>query len=154
MADIKVIDRGVVRRDLALFLKERMGTPKMVFPYVPADLKSQAPLTCVTSAPSDRLRDTAETYENQFGLSVRNYTIYALESQPDWTPEMAEDMLDKLEWEASIALLQADQESRSHTWRAISRNGKSSMDLVKIGGVLYLEEIINVIAEVDDGAQE
>jgi hypothetical protein len=153
MADIKVIDRGVVRRDLAAFLKERMGTPKMVFPYVPADLMSQAPLTCVTSAPSERIRDTPETYENQFGLSVRNYTIYSLESQPDWTPEMAENMLDTLEWEASIALLQADQEARSHTWRAISRYGKSTMEMVKISGVLYLEEIINVIVEVDDEKQ-
>lgn len=154
MSDIKVIDRGALRHELAAFLKQSMRTPKQVFPYIPADLKSQAPLTCVTSAATIRTRETPETYENKFGLSVRNYTIYSLESNTEWTPEMAEDMLDKLEWEASIALLEADQQSAAHGWRAISRSGQSLIDLVKIGGVSYLEEVINVIVEVDDESQE
>ncbi len=153
MADIKVVNRGNIRRELADFLKKSMSTPKQVFPYVPASFVSQAPLTCVTSAPTDRSRETPETYENKFGMSVRNYTVYSLESDTSWTPEMAEDMLDKLEWETSIALLKADQQSQHHSWRAVSRNGPSIIDLVKIGGVTYLEEIIPVMVEVDDGSQ-
>lgn len=153
MADIKVVHRGNIRRELAAFLKGSMGTPKQVFPYVPASFISQTPLVCVTSAPTDRMRETPQTYENQFGLSVRIYTVYSLESDTSWTPEMAEDMLDTLEWEASIALLQADQQSRNHSWRAVSRNGQSVIDLVKIGGVAYLEEIIPVTVEVDDESQ-
>lgn len=153
MVDIKVVNRGNIRRELAAFLKGSMGTPKQVFPYVPASFVSQTPLTCVTSAPSNRIRETPETYENQFGLSIRNYTVYSLESDTSWTPEMAEDMLDKLEWETSIALLKADQQSRDHLWHAISRDGQSIIDLVKIGGVAYLEEIIPVTVEADDDNQ-
>ena len=153
MADIKVVDRGNIRRELAAFLKKSMSTPKQVFPYVPASFVSQTPLTCVTSAPTERVRETPETYGNQFGFSIRNYTVYSLESDTSWTPEMAENMLDKLELETSIALLNADQQSRSYSWHSISRNGQSIIDLVKIGGVTYLEEIIPVMVEVDDESQ-
>ncbi len=154
MADIQVASRMVHRKSLAAFLKTQMDAPKAVLPYVPADLKSQAPLTCVTSGPTTRKRDTPQSYENVFGLTIRNIAIYSLESEPDWTPEMAEDMIDTLEHQASIALLHADQQALKLGFRAISRNGTSIPDIMKVNGVSYLIEGIPVLVEVDDESQE
>jgi hypothetical protein len=154
MADIQVASRKTFRNSLALFLEKEMSTPKAVFSYVPADLKSQSPLVCVTGGPTNRKRETPQSYDNAFGLTIRNITIYSLESNTQWTPEMAEDMIDKLEWEASIALLHADQQARSMGFRSIMRNGTSVPDVVKILGVSYLIENIPVLVEVDDVPQE
>lgn len=154
MANITVIDRSVVRKELALFLSTHMSTPKAIFPYLPASFKGQSPLVAVTSAPSIRTRETPQTYENKFGLTIRNVVIYTLESEPEWTTAMAEDQIDKLEWETSVALLLADQQASSHTWRSIGRQGSSSFEFPKIDGIRYIIEIIPVIVEVDDEPQE
>jgi hypothetical protein len=141
------LNRKDTRHELAMFLGANMPTPKLVLPSLPATFKGQAPLVCIVGAPTDRKDDTAETHENKFGLSVRLVVLYYIENDTTWTPEMAEDQLDHLEYELAAAVKLAN--TGDHTWRALSRQGYSQIDPIKQDGVTYLQEAIYFIAEVD-----
>ena len=142
------VSRKDTRHELAEFLAENMPTPKNVLPSLPATFKGQSPLVCIVGAPTDRKDDTAETYENKFGLSVRLVVLYYIENDKTWTPEMAEDLLDLLEYELAVAIKLANK-TTGHTWRALSRQGFSQIDPIKQDGVTYLQEAIYFVAEVD-----
>lgn len=152
MADISIASRLVIRKEFTLFLRKSMSTPKNVVDHVPANFQDQSPLVCVYGAPTRRDRESPTAYLNRFGLNIRLVTIYFMDNSPDWTPSMAEDMLDTLEYEASLALLAADQQSKNHSWASVERTGWSYPEPpVKINGVSYLSETITVQIEVSDG---
>lgn len=151
--NINIADRGAFRKKLAAFLKRNCATPKTVLPYVPAILKGQVPLITVTGGPSDRQVDTPKSYNNAFGFAVRLIVPYNMPGSADWSPEMAEDLLDTLEREASLALLLAQMQSEAQGWRSISRQGASVFDSVKEEGMTFLAETLPVIMEVDDGQE-
>jgi hypothetical protein len=143
------INRKDARHALADFLRDNMPTAKNVLPYVPSTFKGQAPLVCMASAPTERIDDTPLSYENKFGISVRLVSLYHLENDATWTPEKAEDLLDDLEHEFSVALKLAGR-ATGQPWRAVSREGTSDIQALKLDGVTYLQEAIFIIVEVDD----
>lgn len=151
LPDLLIADRGVYRKRLAGFLARVTTVPKVVLPYMPAITKLQSPMVAVTSAPTDRKRMSPVLYDNSFAFSVRLVTLYSLQSDTAWTPEMAEDMLDRLELEISRALLLADMQSEANEWMSVSRQGESQFDMLNDSGAYYLTETIPVIMEVDDG---
>lgn len=152
ISDIQISNRGVYRRSLAAFIERVTDVPKVVLPYLPAVSKLQSPMMSVTGAPTDRKRMTSKGYENSFAFGLRLITLYSKDGE-EWTPENAEDMLDRLEYEASVALLLADMQSQTQSWLSVSRQGASTFDMLKDSGAYWLTETIPVILEVDD-AQE
>lgn len=153
ITNITVASRLDYRKKLASFIRGVTDVPKEVLPYMPSILKLQSPMMTVTSAPTDRVRDTSKSYTNVFGFGLRLITLYARKSDTAWTTEMAEDMLDTLEQHASIALLLADMQSRDRGWRSVSRQGASSFAMLNGEGVQWLTETIPVIMEIDDGQE-
>lgn len=149
--DLAIADRGVYRKKLVGFLARVTTVPKVVLPYMPANTKLQSPIVAVTSAPTDRKRMSPVLYDNSFAFSVRLVTLYSVQSDTSWTPEMAEDMLDRLELEISRALLLADMQSEANGWTSITRQGDSQFDMLNDSGAYYLTETIPVVMEVDDG---
>lgn len=149
--DLAIADRGVYRKKLVGFLARVTTVPKVVLPYMPATTKLQSPIVAVTSAPTDRKRMSPVLYDNNFAFSVRLVTLYSLKSDTSWTPEMAEDMIDRLELEISRALLLADMQSEMNGWTSITRQGDSQFDMLNDSGAYYLTETIPVVMEVDDG---
>lgn len=152
ISDIQIADRGVYRRSLAAFIQKVTDVPKVVLPYMPAVTKLQSPMMSVTGAPTDRKRMTSKSYENSFAFGLRLITLYSKDGE-EWTPEQAEDMLDRLEREASIALLLADMQSAAQKWLSVSRQGASTFDMLKDSGAYWLTETIPVILEVDDAKE-
>ena len=150
MTDIVVSSRATYRKSVAEFLSTRMSSASAVVDHVPADLQGQTPIVCITGAPTNRMQGAADgSYENKFGLSARLITLYSLEGENAWTPAMAEDMIDQLEYELSLAIRQA--RDVQVLWRAISRNGTSVFEgPFKINGIAYLSEIVPLLVEVDD----
>lgn len=151
--NIQIADRAKYRKALASFLGRSCHSPRIVLPYMPSALKGQSPLVVVAGGPTDRQVETPKNYDNSFGFGVRLIVLFNAPAEENWTNEMAEDMLDRLEQEVSLALLLADMQSEAQDWRHISRQGASVFDMVKDGGLMYLTETIPVIMEVDD-AQE
>jgi len=131
-----------------------MRTPRNVLDHVPADLQAHYPATCVTGAPTNRQQEYGgeDTLENFFGFSVRNITAYHIDMQESsWTPKQAEDMLDTLEYELTLALRAASRQVEALGFESISRNGLSVIEgPYRIGGVSYLSETVPVIVQVDD----
>jgi hypothetical protein len=153
MSDIEITSRKTIRMALAAFLRAQMTTPKNVLDHIPADLTAHFPATCVTGAPTDRQQEFGDgSLENKFGLGIRNITAYNIDAQPAWTPKNAEDMLDTLEYELTLALRAASQASLKEPWTSIQRNGLSIIEgPYKIGGISYLSETVPVIVQVSDG---
>lgn len=153
MTDITITSRAAHRKALASFLRERMQTPKNVLDHVPADLSGNYPATCVTGAPTGRERmEGGIQLSNRFGFGIRNITAYHIDGQESsWTPQNAEDMLDALEYELTIALLAADRQAEVQGWVSVTRNGLSVIEgPYKIGGISYLSETVPIVMEVDD----
>ena len=76
ITDILIANRMVYRKKLAAFIERVTDVPKVVLPYLPAVTKLQSPMMCVTSAPTDRLRDTPKAYQNSFEFGLRLITLY------------------------------------------------------------------------------
>lgn len=148
--DLIVASRMTYRKKLALFIRKTTETPKEVLPFLPAVTLLQSPMISVTGAPTDRKRASSKSYENTFSFGVRNIVLYSAPNNTKWLPENAEDMLDRLEYEVSIALLLADMQSEANGWTSITREGRSSFDFVQDSGVKWLSETIPVVMEVGD----
>lgn len=147
--DIQISNRMVHRKKLAAFIERVTDVPKVVLPYLPAITKLQSPMITVTGAPTERKRDTPKSYETSFAFGITLITLYSKEGD-SWTPEQAEDMLDTLEHELSIALLLADMQAKAQGWLSVSREGSSSFDRLKDSGAYWLTETVPVIVEVDN----
>lgn len=150
VVDLVVSNRMTYRKKLASFIRRTTNVPKEVLPYMPALSLLQNPMISVTGGPTDRKRGRSKSYDNTFSFGVRNIVLYSSPSNEKWLPENAEDMLDKLEHEVSMALLLADMQSEANGWASISRQGNSLFDLVQDSGVKWLTETIPVVMRVDD----
>ena len=150
VTDLVVANRMYYRKSLADFLGKVTSTPVAVLPYMPSITKLQSPLVVVTGAPTDRKKDRSKSYSNDFSFGVRNIVLYSSDNQPEWLPEHAEDMLDKLEQEISIALLLADMQSEANKWDSVVREGRSVFEMLQSQGVKWLTETIPVVMKVTD----
>lgn len=150
VTDLHIADRRVYRIKLADFLRKYVVAAKEVLPFMPAISKLQSPMISVTSAPTIRSVDTPKNYQNDFAFSVRNVVLYSRTSDVAWTTEMAENMLDLLEYQVSISLLLADMQSEAQGWESISRQGASTFEFLPQDGVSWITETIPVIMKVGE----
>jgi len=150
VTDLVVANRMYYRKSLADFLGKVTSTPVAVLPYMPSITKLQSPLVVVTGGPTDRKKERSKSYSNDFSFGVRNIVLYSSDNQPEWLPEHAEDMLDKLEQEISIALLLADMQSEANKWDSVVREGRSVFEMLQSQGVKWLTETIPVVMKVTD----
>lgn len=154
VTNMVVSNRLYYRRALADFIKKSTTLPVTVLPYMPAKGQMQSPMITVNSGPTERERATPRMYENSFAFSVRMIVLYASASEVNWLPEHAEDMLDALERELSVALLLADMQSKANKWTSVTRQGRSIFENLLEDGKQFIVESIPVVMEVGDAETE
>lgn len=154
VTNLVVSNRGYYRKALADFIEKNTRLPKIVLPYVPAKSQLQSPMVCVVSAPTQRKRATPRMLDNSFGFNIRMIVLSALESDLNWSVDLAEDLLDNVEREVQIALLLADMQKTANKWTSVKQSGRSFFETLKDGGAQYTIESIPVLMEVGDGETE
>lgn len=137
------------RATLASFLAAEVASAQAVYGHQADDFAGQSPVVCVTSRASDRKRLTLGDTRGQatFGYDLHTFVLYRDPANPEtWTPAQAEDALDLLEQEIWAAIL---AHPKTAAWRAIAyAEPTEARDVVIIGGVTYLHEVIPVAVSV------
>lgn len=142
-------NRSESRKALASFLQSEVTAATAVYDHQADDFDGQSPVICVTSRASDRKRLTLGDTRGQatFGFDLHVFVLYRDPQAPTvWTPAQAEDALDQLEQQVWSAIL---AHPRTAAWRAIAYAEPSeARDIVPLGGVVYLHEVIPVAVSV------
>jgi hypothetical protein len=140
-------NRSDARKALAQLLGDGVSAAGVVFDHQADDFGGKSPAICVTSAASERQRLTIGDTRGRatFGLALHTFVVYR-DKAAGWTPAQAEDRLDLLEQQIFAVML---ANPRTASWKTIAYGDPTeARDIVTIGGVVYLHEVIPVAASV------
>lgn len=142
-------NRSAARAALAELLEAEVTSAAAVYGYQADDFEGQSPVLCVTSRASERQRVTLGDTSGRatFGFDLHTFVLYRDPENPGaWTPAQAEDALDQVEQEVATVIL---THPRTAAWRGIAYAEPSeARDVVVIGGITYLHEVIPVAVAV------
>ncbi len=142
-------NRATARKAVASLLEAEVASVVAVFDHQADDFDGQSPVLCVTSRASERTRVTlGDTHGRAiFGFDLHTFVLYRDPENPSaWTPAQAEDTLDLVEQEIASTIL---THPRTAAWRGIAyAEPTEARDVVIIGGITYLHEVIPVAVSV------
>lgn len=138
-------NRSTARKALADLLEQVVTAAAAVYDHQVDDLAGQSPVIAVTSAGSERTRLTLADDRGKatFAFAVHVFVLYRADG---WTPAQAEDALDEVEQQVCQAVL---ANPRTLWWKGVAyAEPTEARDVVQIGGVVYLHEVIPVACSV------
>lgn len=139
--------RKTVRTALATLLQTALvGTGKpaqAVYAYRVGDFGGQFPVVCLGASGASHSAMTLQGGRAVFGIDVYVFVLYSDGSA--WTETQAENALDDIE---QIIADTVNANRSGASWRALSFNGESEIDITVIGGKDYWREVIPIKVEV------